>query len=191
MKEMINTSLFFLRHLKTRYNRDNLISGREDIDILKGQSIISLSASNNEYDIVLCSPLKRCLSTLSLLPNDCMKSIRYIDELSERNMGILEGLNKTEAQIRYPLLFCVNKIDVSADIPGGESIYEVQQRLKAIVAYIKSNPDENILICSHNQTLKILYFLLHEMPVTNDAWQCLNFPNGVLINVSDMKSNNI
>lgn len=183
---MFPTSLFFLRHLKTNLNKNGVISGIQDSEVLPGQQIIELSSTKEMFDAILCSPLKRCRSTISLIADERKLSIKYLDELAERNMGILEGLNKTEAQIRYPLLFCGNKIDVSADIPDGESIYGVQQRLKAIVAYIKSNPDENILICSHNQTLKILYFLLHEMPVTNDAWQCLNFPNGVLINVSDI-----
>lgn len=186
---MFHTSLFFLRHLKTDYNRDNIISGQEDSEILPGQRLINLPPTNLKFDDVLCSPLKRCRTTLSLIPDNYILSIRYMNELSERNMGVLEGINKAEAKILYPSLFCSNKIDVSADIPDGESIHEVQKRLEVIVDYIDANQDKNILICSHNQTMKILYFILNGISATNDVWQCINFPNGVLINISDFKPN--
>ncbi|MDE5736931.1 MAG: histidine phosphatase family protein [Oscillospiraceae bacterium] len=182
---MFLTSLFFLRHLKTIYNRDNIISGKEDSEILSGQRIINLLPTDIKFDVVLCSPLKRCRSTLSLIPNDYMLSIKYMNELSERNMGVLEGISRAEAKAKYPFLFCGSKIGVSADTPNGESIYEVQKRLEVIANYINVNQDKNILICSHNQIMKILYFTLNGILVTNDAWQCINFPNGVLINVSD------
>lgn len=182
---MFSMSLFFLRHLKTNYNRDNIISGKENSEILSGQKIINLPTTGIKFDVVLCSPLKRCHSTLSLIPKDYMLSIKYMNELSERDMGVLEGIGRAEAKAKYPYLFCGSKIDVSADIPDGESIYELQKRLEVIANYINYNQDKNILICSHNQTMKILYFTLNGILVTNDAWQCINFPNGVLINVSD------
>lgn len=148
-----------------------MISGKEDSEIMSGQSV--KLCSSIKFDTVLCSPLKRCRTTVSLIPDDYILSIRYIDVLSERNMGVLEGLNRAEAQAHYPFFFCGNKIDVSAVIPDGESIYEVQRRLIPIAEYIKANQGKNILICLHNQTMKILFFTLNEIPITNDAWQCL------------------
>lgn len=181
---MIYTSLFFLRHLKTDFNRNNIISGNEDSEILSGQSVKIRSSERISFDTVLCSPLKRCRTTVSLIPDTHILPIIYTDALSERNMGVLEGLDRTEAQARYPFLFCRSKIDVSAYIPGGETIYDVQKRLKVIAKYISVNQDKNILICSHNQTLKILFFTLNGITITNDAWHRLNFPNGVIIKVS-------
>ncbi|MCM1228068.1 MAG: histidine phosphatase family protein [Clostridium sp.] len=178
-------SLYFLRHLKTNYNRDNIISGKENSEILSGQKIINLPTTDIKFDVVLSSPLKRCHSTLSLISKDYMLSIKYMNALSERDMGVLEGISRAEAKIKYPSLFCGSKINVLADIPDGESIYEVQKRLEVIANYINANQDKNILICSHNQTMKILYFTLNGILVTNDVWQCINFPNGVMINVSD------
>lgn len=180
--------LFFLRHLKTNYNQNNIISGKEDSEILPGQNIDRSSSELIRFDTVLCSPLKRCRTTISQIPDDYILSIRYIDALSERDMGVLEGLNKAEAKSRYPFLFCGNKVDVSAEIPNGETIYEVQKRLQIIAEYIKANPSRNILICSHNQTLKVLFFTINGISITNNAWNCLNFPNGIIINVSDLKS---
>ena len=106
-------------------------------------------------------------------------------------MGVLEGLNKAEAKSRYPFLFCGNKVDVSAKIPNGETIYEVQKRLEVITEYIEANQNKNILICSHNQTLKILFLTLNGITITNNAWDCFNFPNGVIINVNELKTNQI
>lgn len=110
-----------------------------------------------------------------------------MDELLERDMGVLEGVKRADAKTQYPYLFCGGKLDVAADIPNGESIREVQNRLEVIIDFIKKNQDKNILICSHNQTMKILYFSLNDISITNDAWQCLNFPNGVLINIGNLR----
>lgn len=152
---------------------------------------MNLPPSNFRFDSVLCSPLKRCRETIGLIPDSNIPSISYMNELSERNMGVLEGVNKFKARELYPSLFFGNKVDISASIPNGESICDVQQRLKKIVDYIRANQEKNILICSHNQTLKILYFSLNGIPITNDAWQCLNFPNGVLLDTSAIRPNQI
>ncbi len=104
-------SLFFLRNLKTSYNRDNIIAGKENSEILSEQKIINLTITGIKFDVVLCSPLKRCHSTLSLIPKDYMLSIKYMNELSERDMGVLEGIGRAEAKAKYPSLFCGSKIE--------------------------------------------------------------------------------
>lgn len=180
-----------MRHLKTDYNGENIISGQKDSDILPGQQLMNLPPSNFRFDSVLCSPLKRCRATIALIPDSYISSVSYMSELLERNMGVLEGVNKIKARELYPSFFCGNKVDISANIPNGESVCDVQQRLKKILDYIRANHEKNILICSHNQTLKILYFAINGISITNDAWQCLNFPNGVLLNTSIIKPNQI
>ena len=107
-------------------------------------------------------------------------------ELVERDMGDLEGFTKAEALHRFPLLFYSGKVDVNSVIPNGESVHDVFERLEPVISYIKANEDKNVLVCSHNQTMKVLYCALCGISVTNAFWQVFNFPNGVMICFEDI-----
>ena len=181
-------SVYFLRHLKTKYNMDGIISGTKDSEIVPGQRIINTQKDFLKIEKVLCSPLKRCKTTISMF-YDQKIHIEYMDELSERNMGVLEGTRKEEAKEKYPYLFCGSKLDVDASIPNGESVWDVQKRLAVVIKFLHDSRNKNILICSHNQTMKILFFSLMNIPITNNAWQCLNFPNGVVIDIGNLEQN--
>ena len=182
-------SLFFLRHLKTTNNSNGIISGKADSELIPEQKIYDQPYKNIIFDVALCSPIKRCQDTLSLIPKERIIHIVSMAELVERDMGDLEGLAKAEAHRRFPFLFYSEKIDVSSEIPNGESVRDVLIRINPVIEYIKANTDKNILVCSHNQTMKILYCALCGNPVTNSFWQCFNFPNGIMISYSDIIAN--
>ncbi|MDE5758338.1 MAG: histidine phosphatase family protein [Allobaculum sp.] len=178
-------SIYFLRHIKTTYNQDGIISGCADAEVIPGQSLVLPPGMPVYFNRILSSPLKRCQATIELLPNSCYDSIEIFDCLIERNVGILEGLSKKVALTQYPFLFCDGKIDVDAIIPNGESISEVAERISIIAKEILlASVEMNILVCSHNQTLKVLFAILRKIPLTNNYWKKVNFKNGVLININ-------
>lgn len=179
-------SLFFLRHLKTENNSNGIITGKTDSELIPNQHIYDHPYKKTTFDIVLCSPMKRCLDTISQIHKEQIQTIIPMAELVERDMGVLEGLTKAEAIQRFPLLFYSGKVDVKSVIPNGESIQDVLDRLEPVISYIKENCDKNVLICSHNQTMKILYCALCGNPVSNAFWQVFNFPNGVMICFEDI-----
>lgn len=170
-------SIFLLRHIKTAYNENRVITGALDVDVLPNQSIFGENPIPI-FDRILCSPLGRCRKTLALLPLESRQNITFVDALSERSLGRLEGMEKENAFVLYPELFRGEKIDIHAAIPGGESIDDVKNRLCVEVIPLLNKKNENILICSHNQTLKVLYALLHQLPITNSFWESTNFENG-------------
>lgn len=180
-------SIFFLRHVKTIYNQNNIISGCMEAEILPNQSLTYTSPLPSRFDYVLSSPSKRCSYTIDLLPRDRIITIEYLDNLLERSMGILEGLQRNKAISQFPCFFYNGKIDIHAIIPNGESINDVKQRLEGVVSRLNgTNAEENVLVCSHNQTLKILYALLKNIDLDNDYWQRFNFKNGALVNIDDI-----
>ena len=182
-------SIYFLRHIKTKYNAENRISGCFDVEPLTDQSLILPQGETVYFRRVFSSPLKRCRATVDLLPAGAYDNLIFCDQLIERNLGILEGLPKEEAIQNYPHLFCNGKLAVTAEIPKGESITEVAHRISAIAEELKNSPSAaNILVCSHNQTLKILYAILKGIPITNEYWKAINFRNGTLVNVEEIKN---
>lgn len=180
-------SIYFLRHIKTTANLENKISGCTEVDILADQTITINTKLPVYFDTVFCSPLTRCQSTISLLPNDWYGNVVYSECLIERNMGILEGMKKQDATIQYPTLFFEGKVDVNAQIPNGETLFNVATRLTPLSEHLKfSSESKNILICSHNQTLKVLFSLLKNIALDNAYWKRVNFKNGTLINIADI-----
>ena len=179
-------SLFFLRHLKTANNDKGIISGKTDSTLIPNQHIYDHPFEDTTFDIVLCSPMKRCMDTISLIGKERKINTIQMVELVERDMGDLEGFTKAEALHRFPLLFYSGKVDVNSVIPNGESVHDVFERLEPVISYIKANEDKNVLVCSHNQTMKVLYCALCGISVTNAFWQVFNFPNGVMICFEDI-----
>lgn len=175
--------IYFLRHLKTVNNKNNIITGCEDIDILPDQ-IVTFDSYVQYFDYIFCSPLLRCRKTVEFLPKDVIGKIYYLNSLVERNVGVLEGVNKEVALLQYPELFIDNKLDIYKEIPDGESILDVQERLtNEILPYIQNYKNKNILICSHNQTLKVLYSMIRSIDINNTFWNKINFENGVVVNI--------
>lgn len=109
------------------------------------------------------------------------KNISFMPCLKERNLGILEGMNRTEAVQQFPHLFENRKLKVSAKIPGGESIDDVKQRISVLTDNLLMHKDKQIMVCSHNQTLKILLAEIKGISITDTYWQSVNFNNGEII----------
>lgn len=178
-----NMSIYFCRHVKTINNQKEILSGRAESDILPNQQLLFPYHIN--FDIILCSTSNRCRETILLLPQNIKQiHIVYTKALLERNLGILENLSRKYAIKTYPELFQDGKLDIEAKIKNGEGIIDVVKRITPIVKYAKkASKNNNVLICSHNQTLKIMYALLKGIPLTNDYWKNLNFGNGMITKI--------
>lgn len=176
-------SIYFLRHIKTVDNLSGKISGRSDSPTLPEQILRISCKIEKRFDQIYCSPYKRCRDTIALLPSTLQTNVYYDPSLIERSLGILEGMDRIEAIRCFPQLFENDKLKVNTQVPGGESIEDVKQRVSAIIDILIAitNRKKQILICSHNQTLKILLAELKSIPITNHYWQTVNFQNGELV----------
>lgn len=176
-------SIFLLRHVKTENNSKNIISGRIDTDILPDSNIIL--DGNVSFEYIFCSTSKRCRDTIAKLPTDMYSGeINFTEELQERSVGILEGMAKESALKLYPHLFYKNKLSVSAEIEGGETIQDVKNRVEEVLQdIIIKGTYKNVLVCSHNQTLKVIYAMITNIKITDEYWANTNFLNGTIIKV--------
>lgn len=175
--------IFFLRHLKTLNNELHIISGQSDSELIKTDCLqIDLSRFNKIY----CSPSQRCIRTVELLGNqsDAIRSIVYDKRLLERNMGCLEGMIKKEGENKHTELFREGVFDVFKTPPQGESYECFKKRVENFYnEYLSERRGDNILICSHNQTLKLLRLLMLAKDITYQSWSEFSFENGKLTEI--------
>lgn len=177
-------NIYFLRHVKTFNNINNILSGRFETDIIPNQTIL-IGDSNICFDIVYSSTAKRCIDTLQLLPNYYLNTdIIYTNDLLERSIGILENIPRDVAKKKYPEFFVNGKLKVDSIIPYGETIADVIQRTSSLTNKIMNTSGEiNILICSHNQTLKIMHAMIKNISITNEYWNSKNFDHGTITKI--------
>lgn len=177
-------SIYFLRHAKTYNNINSILSGQSETDIISNQQIL-FEDNPIYFDVIYSSTARRCVDTLQLLPSCYFSTdIIYTDVLLERSIGILENSSRNEAQKNFPELFINGKIDINSTIPNGETINDVVNRISSLAdTILTSNYKNNCLICAHNQTLKIMFALIKNVPITNEFWCNKNFEPGVITRI--------
>lgn len=170
--------VLFLRHFETQLNAEKRISGRSlSTPILESREIIC----DFHVDSVLCSPAVRCQQTLEVfLQNQSTEDIHYMTELTERHMGIMEGCLRSDMVKKYPALFDGGKFRLFETPPGGESFEAFCKRVQTCWEWCQATMDGTILICSHNQFLKMLFFIIHDLPISEVRWKNINFPTGII-----------
>lgn len=182
MKEYNN--IFFLRHLKTSNNDLCIISGQRDSEITDvNRHFIDMS----RFDKIYCSSSLRCVKTLELLGTQSytVSDIVYDKRLLERNMGNLEGMKKEDAKKKYSELFNGGTFNVFSTPPQGESYECFKERITEFYnEYLCEKESNNILVCSHNQTLKLLRLLVLEKHITHHSWLEYSFQNGELTTIT-------
>jgi 2,3-bisphosphoglycerate-dependent phosphoglycerate mutase len=104
------TKLVLLRHGESVWNRDNLFTGWEDVDLSEqGKAEASragelLKGEGFTFDVAFCSVLKRAIRTLWITLDvlDLMWiPVEHSWRLNERHYGALQGLNKAETAAKY------------------------------------------------------------------------------------------
>lgn len=171
--------LFFLRHLPTQNNTHACINGRSaDAPILEMRSITGAK----DVDVVYCSSALRCRQTLECFSQaNKAQSVYESDLLLERSMGRLEGQKRDAMAALYPELFDSNKFRVFSTPPEGEPFEDFMQRVRCFYTDHLALASGDVLVCSHNQFLKALYFLVSNEPIGEKQWKTLNFPLGKMV----------
>ena len=154
------------------------------------------------------SLLKRAISTAKIVAKNIdfeLEKISYDWRLNERHYGALQGLNKSETALKYgedqvlkwrrsydipppqldidderhPRFDGVFK-NIEGDLPSGESLENVIERLKPFWAeYIKNilRQNENHLIVAHSNSLRAIVKILEQL--SDEEIISLNIPTGV------------
>lgn len=176
---MNHERLFFLRHLQTEHNISACINGQSiGLPVLEMHSIIGA----RDVDVAYCSPALRCRQTMECFSNtNSVRAVVYSDMLLERDMGRLEGQKRDVAAAHYPELFDGKQFRVFETPPNGEPFPDFMQRAHSFCTDYLKTTSGSVLICSHNQILKVLYFIVSKEQISEKKWKALSFPFGEMV----------
>ena len=169
-------TLVLLRHGQSVYNLENRFTGSADIDLsANGIAEAHQSAEllkNYNIDVAFTSVLKRAVHTLEIILNSIGKSIPVYKSaaLNERCYGDLQGLNKTDTEIKYSVLQVLMwRRSYQIAPPNGESLKNTCDRVlqyyqSDIVPKLREN--KNVLVVAHGNSLRALIMYLEQISET-------------------------
>lgn len=155
--------IFVVRHGETKANRENKLQGHWDTPLTeqgnKQAKTIASELSDDTFDILFSSPLKRALDTAKILAQEANTDIRIAEQLKEMCYGDWEGKSKDELRsldtwddreankynFRHPGSF--------RDIPG-ESYAAIYDRVEGFFEGLRSTEYERVLVVSHLGVLR-------------------------------------
>jgi broad specificity phosphatase PhoE len=133
-------------------------------------------------ETIYSSTMSRCRDTLGLMGyTSAGIMVRYDSRLIERCMGDYEGGKKCELIKAHPESFSNGMFDVFQTPPNGESYKEFRDRVHQFYEECLANAGcGRILVCSHNQVLKMLRIFILGKEVSYESWSEWSALNGVV-----------
>lgn len=163
-------TILFIRHTEASDDVYNQYGGWGDPDLsTRGISIaqqvaLSLKNSEHNYEIIYTSPLLRAKRVAEIIANEINLNIEVLQYLKERNTyGLLSGLNKDVAKIKYPEL--VKSYEKGEYVLASERTEDFQERLKLIFKHINSCKYNNVICVTHGKVLNDIFNLFMEKRV--------------------------
>ena len=185
------SKLIILRHGESEWNKLNLFTGWEDVNLTdQGKIEAKLAAfaiQNLKVDVnhAYTSALKRASKTLEIVLNILKKDIPIISDpaLNERNYGSLTGMNKDEARNKWgdeQVKLWRRSYDIAPE--NGESLKDTCNRT---IPYFKKNilpklhDGENIIITAHGNSLRSI--IMHVEDLSEEAIVNVEITTGIPI----------
>jgi probable phosphoglycerate mutase len=155
------TELILIRHGETEWNRQGRFQGQQDSPLTpEGASQAeAIAAHLARWDIqaLYASDLGRTLQTAA--PMAAATGLTVIPEpgLRERNLGILEGLTRAEAETHHAEVSARYWArDPDFDLPGGESLRTLERRGQCVLGALAArHPEQRIAVVSHGGLLTV------------------------------------
>ena len=185
------SKLIILRHGESEWNKLNLFTGWEDVNLTdQGKVEAKLAAfaiQNLRVDVnhAYTSELKRASKTLEIVLYVLKKDIPIISDqaLNERNYGSLTGMNKDEARNKWgdeQVKLWRRSYDIAPE--NGESLKDTCNRT---IPYFKKNilpklhDGENVIITAHGNSLRSI--IMHVEDLSEEAIVNVEITTGIPI----------
>ena len=150
------TTIYFVRHAESNYDTHDDALRELTKKGMTDRMLVTHYLSDKHIDIVLSSPYKRAVDTITPFADSKGLEIKIVDAFRERKINSewiddFTAFSKTQWE------------DFSYKLSGGESLQEVQTRnITALKAVLLEYPGKNIAIGSHGTALStIIHFYDH------------------------------
>lgn len=149
--------LYIIRHGKTQWNQEKRFQGAKNSDLVSSGKEDAKALHDYLLDFPLThafsSPLGRAKDTAMIVLGDRDINIIYDERLAEMNFGLLEGMKIADINTLYHDVYdnlWNHPEDFERCPGGGESFFEVKQRIVSFLESLKKLPtDSQVLIVTH------------------------------------------
>ena len=163
--------LILARHGETQWNVDGLIQGANGHSLTDrgvGQARALAAALAGDVPFVLyTSPLARAVETSAIISEAAGLTAVRIEGLEEADAGELTGLSGHQMRERYPEFSALWDADPgTAQMPGGESLLQVQERAwKAVTALGTRHGEATVVAVTHHFTIHSIVCRILDVPL--------------------------
>lgn len=158
--------VYMIRHGQSQDNADKIVSGNRNTpltEIGKHQSVqVGKKAKALDIDLIVCSPLKRARDTAELIAEAIgypESAIKIVDELAERDLGVLEGHSYAKNELlngNFPAVEHIQGVETLNSLHG-----RVQHALREIT---QDKKHKNVLIVAHFIVGRMLRTIVDNRP---------------------------
>ena len=175
-------SVYLIRHCKTENNGLGLVSGQSESTIVDYTVKSAYIFESAPY--MYSSDSDRCRETILKFVDIykfCKGTVKFDHRLRERGMGVFEGVDKKKLVASQPEYFPDGEyFNFLKTPPQGEPFSLFYERVSTFVEAEIMGKNQDIVICSHNQTLRLLQLILQKKEITYDNFKSISFRNGEL-----------
>jgi len=169
--------LYIIRHGRTVWNKEGLIQGTSDVDLLPEG--IEMARQTGEglkdvkFDAIYSSPLKRAYDTAVMIKGERDMEVIVDVRLTEMGFGVCEGMKYVSSEEGGGLLEGFwESPDTYIAPEGGDSFYQVCERAADFLKYIEETHEdhERIMIVAHAAMNQAMFSYLENLEV-KDFWK--------------------
>jgi len=153
--------IILVRHGETEWNVGGIYRGRADVALdgvgVKQAELLGKYLSGLKLDAIYSSPLRRALDTANIVARYQSVGAQVSDGLIDFNYGEWQGLPDKEVRKLYPALHSEwHTHPHLVEMPGGESLGDVEERVLAVVKEVVSKYKGSVVLVSHRVVNKVL-----------------------------------
>ena len=175
-----------VRHVETTGNYENKFVGVTEVEYTERgkKQFVQLANVLKEYkvDQIYSSPISRALKIAKKVGENTSTEVKVIDELSEINFGIFEGLHFENILKDYKKHWDDWQNDyLNYCIPKGDSLQSFHSRVTSFIDSIKEEEGSCMIVC-HGGTVQSIMTHLLDLQVL-DRWH-FHIPLAGIVEIS-------
>lgn len=152
--------IYLMRHGQ---DDENFIGGWSDVELLDiGKEEVKdagLWIKNNlEIKKIISSSVHRAVQSAKIVNQYLEVPLLYDDNLREQSKGLLNGMDKELAQVKYGDL--LKAVDINTVYPQGESLKGLYERIKVYLNRIYEFGDDTLIV-THRGVINMIYYILY------------------------------
>jgi len=174
------THFLILRHGQSQADVEGRLEGRADFPLSplgrrQAQAVVDWMALHWQPNRIWSSPLQRAAATALVIAETFGLSVEYDPDLQEWSKGVLDGMLRSVALMKYPPPEQPRGVD--DPIRGGESARDVYARAARFWERLleQVSPTDRVLVVSHGGFIDMLYRVFLGLPVESGR---VRFPTG-------------